>query len=332
MRGWAGIFGLLTLALICLASVPAPAQRVLFQKAENEDAVRQTLWRNTSCLKLGGFQWQVGNGDGVLMQDYSVKGAPPSETASFALGDAAAFIFATFLLEKTKGQPAAADIDALRMTSGYNAPITQSCNYATTVQSCFNNLGGLTNHTGKTGIFHYGPGHLQKLAVDMGFGRFRDGQMRDVFAEFIGVSNHYQFETMRLLDGLRMTPRNLSRLLQQIVGGKLRMQNWLGRDAVCTDKNICPDTVSYAPLPWNRDYALGHWVNKSDDGKTLGYSIVSDGGFYAWITPDKKNYGFIVPQNRGYTMYRNAVRCGRAMQRAFETGKTQCPCRGAIGR
>ncbi|MDP2206061.1 MAG: hypothetical protein Q8K65_07115 [Alphaproteobacteria bacterium] len=299
-------------------ATPAPAQINIFEKPAWEKDVRHMMWRQRSCVKLGSFIWEVGDAEKIISRDYSLKGTPPSATSAVPLHDVSALLFATYAAQVTKGSFTPDQIAALTMRSGYNAPMSQGCNIATTVGSCFGNLGGPGGKTGETGKFHYGPGHLQKMAMDLDLGSFRDGDMRDEYSAELGApATHFQFETMRILDGLRMTPDNLSKFLRAFISDTFTMSSLLGQDAVCLDPYACPASASYAPSPRNRDYSLGHWVEKNmQTGAVEAYSATGKSGIYVWITADKKYYGYVIPREDGINRSIDGIACGRAMYRA----------------
>ncbi|MFN7114824.1 MAG: hypothetical protein ACK4PK_10765 [Alphaproteobacteria bacterium] len=306
-------------AITFAPATPAPAQNNIFDKPAWEKDVRRMMWRQRNCVKLGSFIWEVGDAEKIITRDFSLKGSPPSATALVPLHEVSALIFAAYAAERTKGTFTPEQTAALTMRSGFNAPMSQSCNIATSVGSCFGNLGGAAGKTASDGKFYYGPGHLQKMAMDFNLGTFRDGDMRDEYSAELGVpATHFQFETMRILDGLRMTPNNLSKFLRALISDNFVISSMLGRDAVCLDTHACPAGVSYAPAPRNRDYSLGHWVEKNmHTGAVEAYSAVGKSGIYVWVTADKKYYGFVIPREDGINRSLDGIACGRAMQRAL---------------
>jgi len=309
-------------------ATPAPAQALLFEKrAAWELDVRRIMWRNRSCVKFDSFIWEVGDADKTITRDFSLMGAPPSDSRLVPLHEVSAFVFAAYAAQRLKGEFTPEQIEALTMRSGFNAPLSQSCNIATTVGSCFGNLGGLKGKTGAAGQFYYGPAHLQKMAMDLDLGTFRDGDMRDEYSSELGApATHFQFETMRILDGLRMTPDNLSKFLRSLLSGNFHLSSQLGREAVCLDPAACPGNVLYAPPPRNRDYSLGHWVEKNPHtGEVEAYSAVGKSGIYVWITADKKYYGYMIPNDDGTNRTLDGISCGRTMYRAVLRATRNAP-------
>lgn len=299
------------MACLLLFAQPVSAQVEMFNKPAWEKELRRIMWRHRSCVALGEFIWEIGDAKKIITRDFSLRGAPPKPDGLTPMHEVSAFVFATYLLERNKGELDDTQVSALTMRSGYNAPMSQSCNIATSVESCY---GHMNTTTGETGAFFYGPGHLQKLAMDMGLGTFRDGDMRDEYGSYIGNSTRFQFESMRMLDGLRMTPDNLSKLLRSIIAGELHMYEHLGRDAVCIDPANCKDSkILFAPSPRTRDYSIGHWVEKDYDGKLSGYAANGKSGIYVWISANKKYYGYIVPRDTGTNKSMAGIGCGKAM-------------------
>lgn len=289
------------------------------QKPAWEKDVRQIMWRNRSCSRLGGFIWEVGTADKVITRDFSLTAAPPSEGRPVALHDVSAFVFAAYLSEKTRGELTPEQVTGLTLRSGFNAPQSQGCNVATTFGSCFGNLGGEKGRTGEKGDFYYGPGHAQKLVMDLGFGDFRDGDMRDEYSSALRLPpTAFSFQTTRIFDGLHMSPDNLSKFMRAILRGDLYMYTQLGRDAVCLDPHLCPaQKVLHAPAPRTRDYSIGHWVEKNPyTGGVDAYTALGRSGIYVWITADKKHYGYVIPVDDGINRTALGYACGRTMYRA----------------
>lgn len=318
MRGAHIFFAVSCVLSLLVAGLPAAAQMNIFDKPAWEKELRRVMWRHKSCVALGDFIWEVGDAQKIITRDFSLRGKPPSPETWVPLRDVSSFVFATYLLERNKGVLDQSQIDALSMRSGFNAPMSESCDIATSVESCY---GRLAATRGEKGTFYYGPGHLQKLAMDLDLGTFRDGDMRDEFGSYLGNYTRFQFQTMRMLDGLRMTPDNLSKLLRSIVAGDLYMYEHLGENAVCLDPAVCKDSkVLYAPAPRTRDYSLGHWVEKNRSGAVQAYSAAGVSGIYVWISADKKYYGYVIPSDDGSnapmgnrTM--GGMGCGQTMMR-----------------
>lgn len=301
----------------------APAQMNIFDKPAWEKDLRRIMWRHRSCAALKSYIWEVGDAEKIITRDYGLFGTPPSPTDFVPLYDVSAFIFASYLAERTGGKLDDAQISALTMRDGYNAPLSQGCNISTSVGSCFGNMGGHKSRTGKDGEFYYGPGHIQQLAMQLELGTYRDGDMRDEYGgQLRAPSIHFVFNSLRLFDGLHMRPENLSKFLRAVVGGKLKIGALLGTHAVCLDPQKCPDTpVLYAPAPRTRDYSLGHWVEKNPDtGEVEAYSMTGKNGLYVWISADKKHYGYVIPLDDGINRSSAGIGCGRAMYKAVLRG------------
>lgn len=310
---------------LCVAAVsftPArqtAAQVNVFTKPAWEKEIRRVMWRHRSCSRFDSFIWEVGDAENVITRDFSLKGTPPSAKGLISLHEISAFIFATYAAQMKDGSFTPEEINDLTLRSGYTAPLSQNCRAATTVSSCFSNL----SHARSTdGAFYYGPGSVQKMAVDLGLGTFRDGDLRDEYSSAIGApATHFQFETMRIMDGLRMTPNNLSRFMRHLLSGNLKMSGMLGQHAVCLDPSECQVPVTYAPAPRNRDYSLGHWVEKNPTtGEVEAFSMAGKSGIYAWITADRKYYGYMIPHDNGANRSMDGISCGRAMYRAVIRG------------
>jgi len=303
---------------LLLPAGPAPAQMDIFDKPAWEKDLRRIMWRHRSCATLKSYIWEVGDAEKIITRDYSLFGTPPSASDLVPMQDVSAFVFATYLAQRMDGNLSEDQISALTMRSGYNAPLSQGCNIATSIGSCFGNMGGEKSRTGTPGEFYYGPGHIQKLAMTLDLGTYRDGDMRDEYSGQIGAPPlHFLFNTMRLFDGLHMRPENLSKFLRNVLGGDMRIRDLLGSHAVCLDPQTCPETkVLYAPSPRTRDYSLGHWVEKNPQtGKAEAYTMSSKSGIFVWISADKKYYGYVIPLDDGTDRSVSGIGCGRAMYR-----------------
>lgn len=296
----------------------APAQMNIFDKPAWEKDLRRIMWRHRSCAALKSYIWEVGDAEKIITRDYSLFGTPPSATDFAPLQDVSAFVFAAYVAERMDGKLSDDQISALTLRSGYNAPLSQSCNISTSVGSCFGNMGGEKSRTGTPGEFYYGPGHMQKLAMTLDLGPYRDGDMRDEYSGEMGAAPvHFYFNTLRVFDGLQMKPDNLSKFMRDVLGGKLRIRDLLGSHAVCLDPQSCAQTkVLYAPAPRTRDYSLGHWVEKNPEtGAVEAYSMNGKTGIYVWISADKKYYGYVIPLDDGINRSSAGIGCGRAMYR-----------------
>ena len=315
-RRWSYLLaiGFCAVAVSFTPARPTAAQVNIFTKPAWEKDVRRVMWRHRNCVKFDSFIWEVGDTEKVITRDFSLKGAPPSEKALVPLHEVSAFIFATYAAQMTQGNFTPAQINDLTMRSGYTAPMSQNCRAATSFGSCFRNM---SETRGAEGTFFYGPAPLKKMAVDMGLGTFRDGDLRDEYSSALGApATHFQFETTRILDGLRMSPNNLSRFIRHLLSGNLKMNDMLGQHAVCLDPSQCQAPVTYAPAPRNRDYSLGHWVEKNPaTGETEAFSMAGKSGIYVWISGDRKYYGYMIPRDDGINRSMDGIACGRAMMR-----------------
>lgn len=301
------------IAGLSLLPAPAGAQEKKAPAVHWEKDLRESMWHRKSCAALESYIWEVGSAQGVIARDFSLGGNPPSPDTPVPMQDVSAFVFATYLLERQRGELTPEQTQALTMRSGYNAPSAQRCDGETSVEGCFGALGG-KNPPAEAGSFYYGPGHIQKLAMDLGLGSYMGGDLRDEYSAYLGDIPGLTFGGPRVMDDLSLTPVRLSKLLQGIVGGDLYMYESLGRDSVCLDPASCKQNkVLYAPAPRTRDYSLGHWVEKDALGRIDGYSANSPSGLYVWISADKNYYGYVMPRNTDKNMSMDGLSCGRGM-------------------
>jgi hypothetical protein len=310
-------------AMAFVADAPAqtspPAEAASPEKPSWEKGLRHIMWRHRSCVRLGGFIWEVGTAEKVIARDFSLKGTPPQPDRPVAMGEVSALVFAAYAAQRTKGTFTDGQVDALTMRAGFTSPAARDCRDAVSIGACLDRIDG---GGGPHGTFHYGPGHLQQLAVDFGLGSFSSGDMSDEYSSVLGApAAHFRFTTLRLLDGLQMSPDNLSAFLRTLAAGAFRLSSQLGKHAVCLDPATCTGGVSYAPAPRNRDYGLGHWIEKNPySGAPEAYSAAGKSGIYAWITADRKYYGYLIPEDSGVDRSLDGISCGRAMYRAVLRG------------
>src|SRR5690606_3350202 len=107
--------------------------------------------------------------------------------------------------------------------------------------------------------------------------------------------------------------------LQRIISRHLKMRDFLGENAVCTNTNTCATSL-FTPVPqiesWN--YSLGHWVE--NDGTFSSPGLF---GFYPWISSSKDLYGILSRHDTDDDAYWNSVKCGRLIRKAYTTGVQQ---------
>lgn len=340
-------------AIVCLAlfaGLPQDARADFFTNNKYQAAAKKTA-AGRLCRNLQPYYWEIGTTQKIEVN--GSYGQVDPRTGMYLgprqqnlVGSAGAFLASAFLIENALAkQPrlTAEQIDLLRMRSPYVVPESADCTHALTVKSCFGNLGGYRKtEPDKKYPFHFGAGHLQKLAMDLGFGDTFASRLREVFIDTFGRTHYYgaSYPRARLFDGMRITPEGYARFLRDTMSGKNKMSDLLGSHAACAyDAGDCKNDVSYSAAPADKrwHYSLGHWVETDETRGRGAFSAFSREGYYVWITADKKHYGLIAPlrpnvqtKNATTGLGLDTIDCGRAIREAFRTGieqtRTEKPC------
>lgn len=185
------------------------AQADAFAKTPQEAAAKKTS-SGPVCNGIGSFYWEIGNaekilGSGSVTQRLNMAPANPGAEVRLAAGEASSWLMSAYLIEKIlKTQPSLSEdqIAALTMRSGFRSGMSQSCKATAKVRSCFGNLGGQDRNPPPYG-FHFGPGHMQKLGMDLNMGDMTAEDMRyDMLDVFAGTRSYNVYMgTTRLIDG-----------------------------------------------------------------------------------------------------------------------------------
>jgi len=322
----------LALAVLTLCAAHT-VQADVFAKTPQEAAAKKTS-SGPVCDKIGSFYWEIGTADKILAsgnvsQRFNMAGTPSGADVRLPAGEASSWIMSAYLIEKIlKKQTTLTDeqIAALDMHSSYRAPMSQSCKATAKVQSCFRNVGGMDRNSLNKG-FHFGPGHMQKLAMDLGMADMTAEDIRyDMLDAFTGTRNYNGYlGTTRLIDGMQITAAGYARFLRDTLAGKNKMAGLLGQHAVCAYKGRdCPDT-GYTPAPNDKAwrFGLGHWTETDTTRGNGAFSAFSTEGYYVWIAADKSHYGVLAPVIKNTKIGDSVIDCGRALRTAYLTGITQ---------
>ena len=328
------------------------ARADLFTNNKYQAAAKKTAGGRL-CDAMEPFYWEVGTAKKIEVNGFygqadprrGLNAGPDQQTLA---GSAGAWLASAFLIEKALENQTTLtpdQIDLLRGRSPYTASNNDRCGNALTVKSCFGKMGGYRKpapHAPATYPFYFGPGHLQKLAMDLGLGDVFASQLREEMINTLGRDNYYvaSFNTARLFDGLRISPKGYARFLRDTMAGYNPMSKLLGAHAACAyNAADCKDNVTYAGAPPDKrwQYSIGHWVETDDTRGRGAFSAFSLEGYYVWISGDKKNYGIVAPlradtrvKNSAKDTYIAAIDCGRAIREAFRTGieqtRSERPC------
>lgn len=347
------LFLLSTLALSVHAADVPLSQRV--------SAAKTTASSNPACQRIRPFYWEIGDAHGKQVGDTESGGGlfgdKPTATTEMEIASASKWIFGAYVLEKldvTPNHPLPADvIPYLNFTSGYDNLSSRHCIFSASVDSCFQNRNGDGGHNNDRndadiGHFFYNGGHMQALAVQMGLGQDeRNGWGRkpllaDEITRYLGSDIHLGFKNVLLSGGIKMNAENYALFLRKILDGELRMHDYLGTYAVCTNPHDinCPSAI-YSPVDQSKPhgpdnisteswhYSLGHWVEDDPTKGDGAFSSPGAFGFYPWIDASKTWYGLIARhdlKNAGHHKSdvpsgAASVYCGRLIRQAWLTGQ-----------
>lgn len=312
--------GALTAALLLLGVTSASAADITAKAAAAADAAQ----RSPRCQRLGDFYWEIGDAKGKLASGQVGDKFGPN--TSIGIDSASKLVFGAYALEKLGHAPASDQARLLNMTGGYahvrGKLLGCSPYFGGTVKSCARYLGTDKADIADIGVFSYGGAGDQELALQLGLGDSGRTELEAEYRKYLGDDLNFTFRTLSFAGGLKSTPDNYAVFLRRILSGKLLIHDYLGADAVCTDKDACPGKALFspAPLPWH--YSLNHWV---EDDPTGDGAFSSPGleGFYPWISADKTTYGLVARQKMGRQSYIESAMCGIAIRKAWMIGKDQ---------
>lgn len=283
-------------------------------------AAEATASGSRNCKAIGNFYWEIGDGKGAIVS--GAVGDEYSANKEISIASASKFVWGAYVLEKIgkNRQPDERTVEALTMRAGFTAFNPIACLLTRTVEACAANRSNGLLAPGDVGRFSYGGGHDQRLAVDLGLGRYSADQLTREVRTYLGNDLGLSYKRPQLAGGLEGSPAAYAGFLRKIINGQLRMHDFLGADAVCTLPGRCPGAlVSPVKEAWH--YSLNHWVE--DDPRTGDGSFSSPGlqGFYPWISADKKTYGIVAREELRANAYWASVECGRDIRKAYFSGK-----------
>lgn len=295
----------------------------------NDDRVAAatgTVSGNPACAALTPFYWEIGDQNGPVTSSNGSKSYGTGGTATFwhpnppdpdqttlNIYSAGKLVFGAYVVERRSGNLNSADLDYMRMLSGYpgNGPDSQGyifaqCSALQTVNGCFNksnnnyqdnqlppsdpNYAKQSYHK-----FNYGGGHYEAFAAlatnsgGLGLGSKYTGGLATEINSVLNVSTTFSYGDPGLAGGAKSTAHNYTDFLRAILSGQLGINALLGHDAICTAGSNCPYTypagtpavITYTgsngqPVQQTLQwhYSLGHWVE--DDPAD---PIANDGAF-----------------------------------------------------
>jgi hypothetical protein len=296
-----------------------------------QQAATTTAQSNQFCTRVQPFYWEIGDASGVLVGT-TVGGSSPTASTTMLVASASKLIFGAYLVEKRAGQLTAADLKALRMMAGYTSFNYSNCikllqvqQDLETVNECFEAGANETYTAANEGKFFYGGGHFQQHAsIGLGLGSRNNASLHDEIAAQIGADIPFTYDSPQPAAGVRTSAAGYAVFLRKILGGQLRMRDFLGTQATCTNPNTCASAVS-TPISSDESwhYSLAHWVEDDPDVGDGAFSSPGAFGFYPWIDASKTYYGILARYDTGFAAYVESVDCGRLIRKAWLTGVAQ---------
>jgi hypothetical protein len=328
-------------------------------------AANQTAQNAPLCTAIQPFYWEIGNATGSLASQsvgMSATGNAYTANSEMSIASASKWMYATYVVQKRNGTPAADDIPYLHFTSGHtnmnpggcdanpaNGPPTQTVDQCLALPGVATVSGGSTQgalDSTQVGRFYYNSGHLTVHASAMlGLGSATTADLTSAIQPVLeqgATFSKFGYLQGDLAGGVSTTPADYAVFLRNILTNKLYISTLLGTQAVCTNPATCA-TATYSPIDgptghtisnesWH--YSLGHWVEDDPtpqpDGSKLGdgsFSSAGAFGFYPWIDSTKTYYGILARESlttpASGSAYYNSVQCGRMIRKAFMTGQAQ---------
>jgi hypothetical protein len=277
------------------------------------DAARTEAETNPLCTAIRPFYWEIGDAHAAL-GDGTVGGAEPTASTHMAIASASKWIWGAYVVERFKDDPNGIDQKAMTMRSGYtDFGVGVTCRE---VKGCIEGKNGRLE-PGEVGFFHYGGGHFQKYAVDLGLGDMSTHALAAEIGSKLGPELHVEYKEPTPAAGGELDGAHYAMFLRKMLGGELAIGHRLGADAVCTLPGTCA-TAHHTPVPYAWHYSYGHWVEDDAQGD---HAFSSPGlfGFYPWIDASKRHYGVIVRHSFAKDAYMESVHCGQAIRRAFSS-------------
>lgn len=283
---------------------------------ERVDAATTAATSDPKCsaASIGGFYWEIGDGNGVRASG-SVGPDAPGAGTRMALYSSSKWVYAAYVAEMRGLR--SADVPYLNFTSGHVLFGLPVCPGAPDVQSCGRSDG---QDPAMVGPFYYDSGHMQYHArVVMGLGAADTAALGAEIALALG-DFALAYAQPQLAAGIEGTPQGYAAFLRRIVRGELAIAAGLGSHRVPATYGSAAHGPDLGAEQW--DYSLGHWVEIDPAAGDGTFSSAGAGGFYPWISADGKLYGIVARQNvsEGKASY-HSIECGRVIRRAWVLGR-----------
>jgi len=307
----------LTLAIAAALTLPTLAA----VNGAGLDAARKTAETAPTCKALGDFYWEIGDRLGVIIN--GSVGRRYNAQTPMKIASASKWVWGAYAVERAGGvdQLTPLQIDQLEMRSGHTSFGFVACPFAKTVASCLERGSNAHENPNDIGKFHYGGGHDQQMAVDLGLGDNDSTQLTREVQRRLGGDLGLSYHRPNPAGGMQGTPDAYARFLRRILNGELKIADALGAKPVCTLPSVCRD-ANYSPVPEAWHYSLNHWVEDDPETGDGAYSSPGLEGFYPWISADKRLYGLVAREQLRRNAAIESVLCGREIRRAYINGSS----------
>ena len=300
-------------------------------KTPEKEAVIKTAENNCNCKRIQPFYLEIGDKNGKIISASVPNVSIYRGWTPMLIASASKWIWAAYALEKKGAAPGSDEDHYLKMLSGYTNMNDIFCTAADTVNDCFikANTNGNNNDlsTENEDKFYYNSGNFQAYAVDkLNLGGKIGTELAAEVMSYLGTDLNLTYSMPVPAGGILMTPASYRLFLMKILKGQLQISQYLGYNAVCTQKADCPSDVAYTPVPdsesWH--YSYGHWVEDDPNNGDGSFSSPGLFGFYPWINQDKTLYGIVArwdPLNGNASI--ESVYCGMLIRKAYIEGREQ---------
>jgi hypothetical protein len=307
----------LACGLACSSKKDSPGPVDLPTDEERTHAATMAANNDSRCNAIAPFYWEIGRATGVVAHGTTGDGSV-TETTAMKVDAAGDLFFAAYVVKKQDGNLSAAQEQLLQMRGGYTS--FTSCDGAPDVTGCFTASSNSLLTPANVGLFSFGQGHIQKLAVDLNLGDKTASQLVTEIQSELGTDIDFTYSTPNIGGGLNITSENYALFLRHLLSDDYEFTGFLGMQKTCTRPTIC-STAHYTPLTYSWRYSYGHWVE--DDLMTGDGSYSSPGlrGFYPWVSGNKDTYGLLARDNSSTTAMEDSIGCGHAIRDAFFTGR-----------
>ena len=321
--------------LLAALGAPSTSNAADIALAQRTSAAQATALNARECVSIQPFYWEIGDAGRALAGDPVGQDAPARDTRMM-IASASKWIYSGYVAERRQGNLTDEDIRFLTFRSGYTR--FRICRSTQTVSSCMDSLinGFGAQDSATMNRFDYNGGHMQKHAALMGLGAMDNdalgAEIRNGLGR-LGPGWDFRYKQPQLAGGGISSVADYSRFLRAVMAEDLQIGKWLGKNAVCTNSQTCPNEAIKTPIPRNETwhYSIGHWVEDDPQVGDGAYSSPGAFGFYPWISRDKAYYGIVAREDHQGVMLANqsekpgvqSVGCGRLIRAAWMDGQAR---------